>query len=222
MRVVSLALGRVGERRPNSDQQRAEDKKADVPADRGAEIVPHVVDTEQLVVDQAFDDVEDSPAGEHHPDVGAPWWRQLSPLPRSNGQTQRRHDDDPGRKVKEPVRQGVRLESLHRIAGVGIGAGEYVVPLKDLVEDDPIDKASETETHQERRQFGRVGRRHIITRAWGLGIRRRYALTLGLLLGVLVGGELERAVEHVLKVSLLDWERPVDELTHACVAGSLV
>ena len=59
------------------------------PAERCAEVVADVVDGEDLVVDEAFDDVEGSPAGEQHPEmrppgrgeltwrcpVGRAWWR---------------------------------------------------------------------------------------------------------------------------------------------------
>ena len=44
----------------------------------------------------------------------------------------------------------------------------------------------------------------------------------GLFVRVLVGRELERAVEHLLEVTLLDWQRPVGQLSQLGVAGLLV
>src|SRR5215212_986795 len=60
------------ERDSARDQKRPEREKAEVPADRPAEVVAHVVDAEHLVVDDALDEVEDAPARQHQPDVRAP------------------------------------------------------------------------------------------------------------------------------------------------------
>ena len=54
------------------DEGHPQDEEADVPADRGAEVVPDVVDLQEVVVDQPLHDVEDAPTGQHQPDVEAP------------------------------------------------------------------------------------------------------------------------------------------------------
>ena len=71
-------LRRPGEGGPAGDQQEPEGEEREVPAERCAEVIAHVVDAEQLVIDQALHDVEHAPAGEQHPDVRAPRRRQLS------------------------------------------------------------------------------------------------------------------------------------------------
>ena len=81
---------------------RTEGEEREVPAERCAEVVAHVVDAEQLVIDQALHDVEHAPAGEQHPDVRAPRRRQLSPLPGPHGEHRCDRDEDPGRRWKNP------------------------------------------------------------------------------------------------------------------------
>jgi hypothetical protein len=52
-RMVPLA--RTGQRHAGGDEQDAEGEEGEVPAKRTAEVVAHVMDAEQLVVDQALD-----------------------------------------------------------------------------------------------------------------------------------------------------------------------
>ena len=61
-----------------SDEQCADDQKADVPGGRSAEVVPDMVDLEYVVIDQAFDDIEYAPAHEDQPEVEAPAGRRAS------------------------------------------------------------------------------------------------------------------------------------------------
>ena len=67
-----------GERKAACDEHDAEGEEGEVPAERGAEIVADVMEAEELVVDEALDDVEDAPAGEQQADVHPPG-RRSSP-----------------------------------------------------------------------------------------------------------------------------------------------
>ena len=53
--------------------------------------------------------------------------------------------------MKEPVGQRVRLETRDGGRGIAAFAGEQVVPLKDLMEDDAVREAAEPESEQETR-----------------------------------------------------------------------
>jgi hypothetical protein len=66
---------------PAATSATPECEAAEVPGERGAEVVAYVVDVEQLMVDEALDDVERTPADKQHADVCAPRWRQLASLP---------------------------------------------------------------------------------------------------------------------------------------------
>ena len=75
-----------GQRHTGDDEDDPEGEEGEVPAERRAEVVADVVNAEKLVVDKAFDDVEDPPAGEQHPEMSAPRRRQLAALPRTEHQ----------------------------------------------------------------------------------------------------------------------------------------
>jgi hypothetical protein len=49
------------------DQQRPQGQEAQVPGERGTEVVAHVVHAQDVVVDDPLDEVEDAPAGQHEP-----------------------------------------------------------------------------------------------------------------------------------------------------------
>ena len=78
--VVERARSRPDHHPAHRDERRTERQEAQVPGERAAEVVAHVVHTEQLVVDEALDDVEATPAGEQPADVETPARRQ-PPLP---------------------------------------------------------------------------------------------------------------------------------------------
>jgi hypothetical protein len=112
------------------------------------------MDPEQLVVDQSLDEIEDAPPGQHHPEVSAPGRRQLPSPPRPHRQERARGGEEPGRQVEEPVGERVRLEAGDRIAGMVPRVGEQVMPLKDLVENDPVDEPAEAQAQDEGRRPG--------------------------------------------------------------------
>ena len=63
-----MALVGAWDQRPAGEQEAgAEGEEGDVPSERAAEVVAHVVAPEQLVVDQPLDQVEQAPARQEQP-----------------------------------------------------------------------------------------------------------------------------------------------------------
>jgi hypothetical protein len=69
--------------------------------------------------------------------------------------------------VEEPVGERVRLEAGDGRLRVAALAGQHVVPLQDLVEDDAVDEAAEPDAEQDARDGHR--RRRPRPRADGVG-----------------------------------------------------
>src|SRR6478752_5222005 len=65
---------------PRTDQYYAEHEKADVPGQGRSEVMARVVNAEQLVIDQSFNDVEEAPPGHQQPEVERPCRAQGAPL----------------------------------------------------------------------------------------------------------------------------------------------
>ena len=55
-----------------------------------------------------------------------------------------------GRRVEEPVPQGVRLQPGQGRGRMVSGGTHHVVPLKDLMQDDPIEEAAQADTEDAR------------------------------------------------------------------------
>ena len=70
-----------------------------------------MVDAENLVVDQALDEVEEAPAEEEAAEVEAPGRGQLAALPGTDREESAGHHRDPGAEVEEAVGEGVVLEA---------------------------------------------------------------------------------------------------------------
>src|SRR5215211_1267031 len=110
---------------------------------------PDVMEAEDLVVEEAFDEVEETPSDEDPSDkraaadCPAPLRRSSPEDPYSQGHC------DPGSSVEEAVREGVVLETGDRGRRVVIFAAQEVVPLEDLMEDDPVDEPTQTNADQD-------------------------------------------------------------------------
>src|SRR5215210_7876468 len=103
MTPCSGSRARTRQQRSPRSEQRAERKKAEIPAERTAEVVTNVMNPKQLVVDQALHQVEDAPAGEQKADVHAPWRGELSSLPRAHEHDGGDCDEQPSGQVEEAV-----------------------------------------------------------------------------------------------------------------------
>jgi hypothetical protein len=142
------SCGAPPERDADDDEHRAEGEEAEVPPEGVGDVVPHVVDAEQVVVDDALDQVEPAPPGEEEPAEATP-----PADPSGAGQEPDPEDDEqPGDDVEQPVPERVLLERPDRGVGergVAVLGGEQVVPLQDLVQDDAVEEAAETDAEGE-------------------------------------------------------------------------
>ncbi len=102
-------LAGAGQGDTERDQHCAQREEREVPSQRCAEVVAHVVDAEDVVVDRTLDDVERAPAREQHPQVPAPRRRELAPLPEPDGHEHGDGDEDPGGEVEAAVGERVGL-----------------------------------------------------------------------------------------------------------------
>lgn len=105
----------------------------------------HVVDAENLVVDQAFHEVEDAPAAEHRPEERAGRAGSI----RQSGGTEKPVAAEDGQDQHSEVKIAV-LAGLHpgllqgeRLA-VG-GHADEVMPLEDLVQHDAVKEAADAQ-----------------------------------------------------------------------------
>ena len=128
------------ERESDDDQEGADREKAEIPAERGTQVVADVVDAEQRPSTRPSTRLNTpQPAssmprcarygGASSPRCHARTVISIAPTTRN-----------PGRQVEEPVGQCVRLEPGDGVGRVVAGVGEHVVPLQDLVENDPVDE----------------------------------------------------------------------------------
>ena len=148
----SLSPSRLHEHPPNGKEGRAEHEEADVPADRPSKIVADVVEAEDVVIDDAFNEVKRSPPDQEAADVSAPRWREFTPLPGSRGSDRAGQDCDPSGHMKEPVREGVVLQTTDGVSRTAPLIREQVVPLEDLVKEDAVDESAEADAHEQGRE----------------------------------------------------------------------
>jgi hypothetical protein len=108
-----------------------------------------MVEAENLVVDKTLAYVEQPPSEKYPAKEGAATDRP-APIGGPPPQNPQADDDgDPCSGVEETIRERVVLKSCHGRLGVVALAAEQVVPLKDLVEDDAVHKAAESDAEQD-------------------------------------------------------------------------
>src|SRR5829696_2184743 len=147
--------GGAGERPAARCKQRADDEERDVPG-RLVAARANVVDPEDMMVDDAFDEVEHAPADEHPAEERAP---VDGPPPLAGAvpeDVETRRHRHPRRGVEEAVRERVRLEAGDGRRGILALAREHVMPLEDLVENDPVNEPAKPDSEQ---NPGRTGTR---------------------------------------------------------------
>jgi hypothetical protein len=103
----------------------------------------HVMDSEELMIDQTLDEIEESPATEHRAEQHATGPHRIGATSGAEEQTDADGSHGPGYRMEEAVPDHV---VLHRNERRGRDAArEHVVPLQDLVEEDSIEKAAEAD-----------------------------------------------------------------------------
>jgi hypothetical protein len=73
---LAALVGARDERPAGEQEAGTEGKEGEVPSERAAEVIAHVVNPEQLVVDQPLDQVAQAPARQEQPQVRAPGRRE--------------------------------------------------------------------------------------------------------------------------------------------------
>ena len=127
-----------------------------------------VVHAENLVVDQALDEIERTPAGENGPQeiFAGPRLRLLAGGPKQqNDPTDGEH---PNNEMKETVLRDLAFEVVDRIRLARLGRANHVVPAEDLVEDDAVEETAETEPEDEAGAKERGGFHAAITGSAGM------------------------------------------------------
>jgi dipeptidyl aminopeptidase/acylaminoacyl peptidase len=106
-----------------------------------------VMKVQDLMVDQALDGVEETPADEHAADERrGP--ALLVPRPVRRHQDEHAGDrDDPRRRVEDAVAQCVQLQVLQRVRWRR--SADHVVPLEDLMEDDAVEESTQSDSEED-------------------------------------------------------------------------
>ena len=107
-----------------------------------------MVNGEDVVVDDPFDQIEGSPSDGKEANL----LTHIAAIAGSHGAAHDQDSDDrssPGREVEESVPHRVGLESGHGRDRMVATAGEHVVPLQQLMQHDPVDESSEADPDQE-------------------------------------------------------------------------
>jgi hypothetical protein len=136
-------LTRARQRGPKDDQQATQPEEGEVPAQGSAQVVAHMMDAEDLMVDQTLDKVEYPPAEQHQSDVHPPGRRQLTPLPSPDREEACGHYEHPRGQVEEAIRERVGFQAGNGVHGLATPIPrEYVMPLEHLVEHDAVDEST--------------------------------------------------------------------------------
>ena len=130
------------------DEKCAEGKKAEVPGGLVA-CLAYMVDAEDVVIDDPFDEVEEAPADEHPADERAPADRPAPVRGAPPENPDAYSDSNPGGSVKEAVKECVGLEPCDGGGRVVALVGEHVVPLKDLVKDDAVHESAQADAQKD-------------------------------------------------------------------------
>jgi hypothetical protein len=151
---TALALGRNGraptrKQPPREHQTKRKDEEAEIPGAFIAYTLTNVMERENVVVDNALDEVEEAPTKNRPAKEGATANRP-SPLARPSPEEPDtdRHSYPRGG-VEEAVREHVVLESSEGRGRVVTFAREEVVPLEDLVENDAVDEPPEADANED-------------------------------------------------------------------------
>jgi hypothetical protein len=114
------------------------------------------MDAENLMVDQALDEIEGAPTGDHAAQVERPAGREPSLSPLGERHDAGTDDEQPRRHVKEPVGHGVDLQPGERGEGVLLDIADHVVPLQDLVQHDSVDEPAQPDPVEQASGPGRT------------------------------------------------------------------
>ena len=126
------------------EHQGTPDKEADVPVNP---LVPgdsfvDVVNAKQLMVHDALSKIENAEAHQQRPGEQLAGPPHVSPMCGSPQQGKSGNDKNVSAGVEDTVEKRVQLKVIDAVGGIP-GACDHVVPLKQLMEDDPVKETSQ-------------------------------------------------------------------------------
>ena len=117
----------------------------------------HVVQTENLVVDESFEKVKRTPAGQNGPAENL----TRPNLRRPTGGAKQQHDScdgkNPNGKIEDPVLRDLALQVRNRVWLARLGRANHVMPAEYLVQHDAVKEAAQAKSKDEAGAAKRVG-----------------------------------------------------------------
>ncbi|HUQ76790.1 MAG TPA: hypothetical protein VM183_18875 [Burkholderiales bacterium] len=143
---------------PAADEhQRAPDQETDVPIEppfwRHGFV--DVMQAEDVMVDDPFDQVEDSETHQHRPDQQSGRPAHVHAVRMAPKDRQPEHHEQVRAGMKETVEERIELEISDAVRGV-TRARHHVMPLQHLVQDDAVEKTAQAEPEQDAGRSGKV------------------------------------------------------------------
>jgi hypothetical protein len=121
-----------------------------------------------MVVDDAFDRVEEAKTEQHRARKKFARPEEMTPLRAAPEHEQAGDHEQVCGTVEDAVPKRVELEVLDAVHG--IPAAQHVVPLKELVQDDPVEKSAEPKAEQDPSRSGKVVPIRVHTVAYALAV----------------------------------------------------
>lgn len=107
------------------------------------------MDAKDVMVHQPLNQVERSPPHQYKAEVESPTRGQPTLTPGMDAQCRSGEDAKPGEKVERAIGKGVDLECVERVGFEPLDMADQVVPLQQLVQDDPVDEAAQPDAHEQ-------------------------------------------------------------------------
>jgi hypothetical protein len=139
--LYDIAPARPYEEPSDEDQPYAPNHKEGEVIDSIVRNLSYIMDAEQLMVNDAFHEVEPAPAEDEASNKLAQKGNPLPMICRAPEEQDPRECHQPDPRMKQPIPDHIHVHGFE--GGWGHPIGEHMVPLQDLVQDNPINKASQ-------------------------------------------------------------------------------
>jgi hypothetical protein len=134
---------------PTNKHQRAPYEETEVPIN--PLILRHgfvdVVNTQQVMVDDTFDQIKQAETNQHRSPEQLAGPAHMRSMRRTPQDDEAQQDKNIRGRVKEAIPKRIDLKVLHAVGRIP-GTGEHMVPLKHLMQDNPVEEAPEPEPEQ--------------------------------------------------------------------------
>lgn len=101
------------------DEQCTEHQEAKVPCQRRTDVIPNVVNVQEVMIDDALHHIEDAPTRQDQSEVERPTRGETPFAPCLEGGDRAGEDQAPRRHVEQAVSQGVGFKAGHGVRGMG-------------------------------------------------------------------------------------------------------